>query len=316
MSNKNYYEVLGVSKDASEQDIKKAYRSLSLKFHPDRNNEPDAQSKFQEINQAYEVLSDLQTRTHYDAELNGNPFGVPNNMDKYNETHQNVNDIFNMVFGQMGGMPGGMHGGMHGREVRIFPGGIQFGGGFSNNIFKNLQKPPPIFKNIQITMEQSYHGCSIPVDIERWVIINGNKVIEKETVYVAIPPGIDETIIIGIIDKGHVTNEEIKGDLKIGIQINNTTPFQRMGLDLIYKKVITLKESLCGFALDVQHFNGKTISLSNNTTGIIIKPNYTRTIPNMGMKRDNTIGNLIINFDVEFPDTLTSEQINILNGIL
>ena len=315
MSNKNYYEVLGVSKDASEQDIKKAYRSLSLKFHPDRNNAPDAQSKFQEINQAYEVLSDLQTRTQYDAECFGNPFGVPNNMDKYNETHQNVNDIFNMVFGQMGGIPGGMHGGMHGREVHIFPGGIQFGGGFPNNIFKNLQKPPPIFKNIQITMEQSYHGCSIPVDIERWVIINGNKVIEKETVYVVIPPGIDETIIIGIIDKGHVANEEMKGDLKIGIQINNTTPFQRIGLDLIYKKVITLKESLCGFLFDFQHLNGKTINL-NNTNMTIIKPNYIKTIPNMGMRRDTTIGNLIINFDVKFPDTLTSEQINILKEIL
>ena len=313
MSNKNYYEILGVSKDTSEQDIKKAYRSLSLKFHPDRNNAPDAQSKFQEINQAYEVLSDLQTRTHYDAELNGNPFGVPNNMDKYNETHQNVNDIFNMVFGQMGGIPGGMH---CNPEVHIFPGGIQFGGGFPQNIFKNLQKPPPIFKNIQITMEQSYHGCSIPVDIERWVIINGNKVIEKDMVYVIIPPGIDETIIIGMIDKGHIVNEEMKGDLKIGIQINNTTPFQRIGLDLTYKKTITLKESLCGFLFSFKHLNGKTINLNNNTNNHIIKPNYTRTIPNMGMRRDTLIGNLFVTFDVEFPDTLTSEQINILKGCL
>ena len=228
-----------------------------------------------------------------------------------------------MVFGQMGGIPGGIHGR---QDVHIFPGGVQFGGvqfgggvqfegGFPHQIFKNLQKPPPIFINIQITMEQSYHGCSIPVDIERWVIINGNKVIEKETVYVVIPPGIDETIIIGIIDKGNVANEEMKGDLKIGIKINNTTPFSRIGLDLIYKKVITLKESLCGFLFDFQHLSGKTINL-NNANMTIIKPNYIKTIPNMGMRRDTTIGNLIINFDVKFPDTLTSEQINILKGIL
>ena len=67
MSNKrDYYEVLGLSKGASEQEIKKAYRSLAKKYHPDMNHEPGAEEKFKEINEAYEVLSDPQKKANYD----------------------------------------------------------------------------------------------------------------------------------------------------------------------------------------------------------------------------------------------------------
>ena len=318
MSDKNFYEILGVSKEASEQELKKAYRSLSLKNHPDRSSDPDAQSKFQEISNAYEILSDPQTRSTYDAELNGNRFGnlfgVPDNMNRYNDTPQNVNDIFNMVFGQMGGMHG-MRNMQGAPEVHIFPGGVNIGGGFPQQMFQNMQRPPPIFKNIEITMEQSYHGCCLPLDIERWIFINGQKVIEKEHIYVNIPPGIDVNEIIIMRDRGNVVNENTKGDLKIGIAITNTTPFSRQGLDLIYKKKITLKESLCGFSLDFRHLNGKNVYLNNNTN-TIIKPTYKKVIENMGLTRETTTGNLIIEFDVEFPDTLTTEQINTLNRIL
>ena len=68
-----HYETLGVSKDASESEIKKAYRSLSLQYHPDRNPSPDAKAKFQEINDAYETLSDAEKKQQYDNELNGIP---------------------------------------------------------------------------------------------------------------------------------------------------------------------------------------------------------------------------------------------------
>jgi molecular chaperone DnaJ len=73
----NHYETLGVSQDANEKDIKSAYRSLSLKYHPDRNSDPEATSKFQEISAAYEVLSDPSSKKNYDDELkygNSNPF--------------------------------------------------------------------------------------------------------------------------------------------------------------------------------------------------------------------------------------------------
>ena len=66
MAEKNYYDVLGVSKDASEADIKHAYRRLAAKYHPDVNHEPGAEEKFKDINEAYEVLSDSQKRAQYD----------------------------------------------------------------------------------------------------------------------------------------------------------------------------------------------------------------------------------------------------------
>ena len=62
----NYYEILGINADASDVEIKKAYRTLSLKYHPDRNSDPDASSRFQEINNAYEVLSDPEKRKQFD----------------------------------------------------------------------------------------------------------------------------------------------------------------------------------------------------------------------------------------------------------
>jgi len=66
MENKDYYKILGVSKDASEEDIKKAYRRLALQYHPDKNKSPEAEEKFKEINEAYEVLSDPEKRRIYD----------------------------------------------------------------------------------------------------------------------------------------------------------------------------------------------------------------------------------------------------------
>lgn len=105
--NRDYYQILGISKDATPKDLKKAYRSLSLKWHPDRNNSPEATSKFQEISHAYDVLSDPEKRRIYDQfgeeGLQGNP-GM-HNMDP----EELFRTVFPDLFGGMGGM-GGMGG--------------------------------------------------------------------------------------------------------------------------------------------------------------------------------------------------------------
>jgi DnaJ family protein A protein 2 len=175
--------------------------------------------------------------------------------------------------------------------------------------FKPAQKPHPITKQISITIEQAYHGCRMPIEIERWTMIGELKIQEEETVYITIPPGIDENEVIIIEKKGNVENEQLKGDVKINIQIENTTVFKRPGLDLIYRKAITLKESLCGFGFEIHHINGKVLNLNNTTNPTVIKPNYRKVVPGLGMNRDGTAGNLIIEFLVEFPDFLNKEQI-------
>ena len=314
----NYYEILGVSKDANESEIKKAYRQLSLKYHPDRNASEEAKEKIQQVNQAYEVLSDHTAKQQYDAEQafgggggRGHPFGPGGHPFGNMEEFGDIQNMFNMMFGGGGGggfpgMPPGMHG-MHGMPgIRIFHNG---------QMFHQVHKPEPLVKHIQMTLEQSYHGCNIPVEIERWIIANNMKSVEKETLYLNIQQGIDDNEQLTIQDKGNVINDT-KGEVKIIIQITNDTQFVRNGLDLIFNKTVSLKECLCGFTFELNHLNGKKLCINNINNPTVIKPNFNKVIPSMGMIRDNSTGNMIIHFDVEFPDVLTVDQISAISKIL
>jgi DnaJ-class molecular chaperone len=308
----NHYEVLGVSNDAGETEIKKAYRSLSLKYHPDRNSSEEAISKIQQINEAYEILGDEGKRQQYDMELSGGgmpgfggmPFSHMNSMNEFND----INNIFNMMFGGGGGMPGGPN-------IRVFHSGgpgINIRTEFHHNF---NQRPEPINRQIQITIEQSYQGCVFTLDIERVVIENNNRRTENETIQITIPKGIDndETIVLG--DKGNVINGQ-RGELRLNVKVINNSDFKRNGLDLIYNKKISLKEALCGFVFEINHLNGKRLSLNNTNNPTVIKPNFRKTIQNMGITRENSTGNMIIEFEVEFPDSFTSEQIEGLRNTL
>ena len=316
----NFYDTLGVKKTASKDEIKKAYRSLQMKYHPDRNpGNNDAKLMTQKINEAYETLGDEQKRREYDM-MSDNPFFRQLNPNSSPGHNVDMNDIFNMMFSNNGlfeafggmGMDGGMPGGMpFGPNIRVFTSNGGPFGGFQ----QMLSKPPPIIKSLSINMEQVLNGASLPIEIERWILENDNKVFEKETIYVDIPQGIDENEILILRDKGHNVNQQIRGDIKITINIINNTSFIRSGLDLIYNKSINLKEALCGFGFELNYINGKNYTL-NNTKGNIIPPNYKKIYQGMGLKRGDHTGNLIINFNIEFPTSLTEEQINELSKIL
>ena len=319
----SFYNILGVPETASKDEIKKAYRTLSLKLHPDRNlNNSEAVGKFQKINEAYETLGDDQKREEYDM-MNKNPFlrMASQGGGGMDSPFQDMDDIFSALFGNvlgsMPGMPGkqgmhfgvspGMHfGGPGGPNIHVFRGGPPMG---------FMQKPTPIIKTISITMEQVLLGATIPVDIERWIVENGNKVFENETVYVTVPKGVDDNEIIILREKGNILTDEIKGDLKIFIKVENTTQFERKGVDLIINKSISLKDALCGFSFELKYINGKVYTLNNNS-GSIIPSGYIKTIPNMGLTREGHTGNLLIHFQVEFPEKLTEEQIKSLKEIL
>ena len=343
MAEQNHYETLGVSKTANDSEIKKAYRALSLKYHPDRNPTDEAASKIREVNLAYEILSDPIKRKHFDLDqrMDNLPFGFSNmgagmpfthmaSMDEMNGG--DINNIFSMLFG--GGIPG-MHGMagmgpgmMHGMagmpEIRVFHGGMPQNPRMQGHsqMFHQMRQPPPIQKpapiinTLTITLEQAFQGCTLPIEIERWLMIGDMKIHEEETVYITIPAGIDDNEIIVLQEKGNVADEQHKGDIRITVQLKNTSVFRRNGLDLIYKKVISLKEALCGFSFEISHLNGKTMSLNNKTHKTVVKPNYRKVVPNLGMVRDGAYGSLIIEFEVEFPDTLTEEQIVAIEKLL
>jgi DnaJ-class molecular chaperone len=331
----NHYEILGVSKDASETDIKKAYRKLSLQYHPDRNPDPEATEKYKSINEAHEILSDPQKRRQYNMELQFGGNGGMNmggmNMGGMNMGGMNmggdINDIFNMMFSGMGGMPmGGMNGGPNVRVFHTgfpgggFPGGGFPGGGFPGGgietFFQQMHKPPPIQKTISITLEQAYQGTTVSLDIEKQVIKDGMQVHELDTIQFAIPAGITENDTVILPGLGHAVSEDIQGDIKVTIRIDNNTIFTRHGMDLVYIKHISLKEALCGFAFDITHLNGKTLNMNNLSNPSIIKPNFKKVVPGLGMVKNGQTGNLVIELVIDFPDTLTTEQVASLQTIL
>jgi DnaJ-class molecular chaperone len=181
-------------------------------------------------------------------------------------------------------------------------------------IFRNLFRPPPMMTTIQLTLDQSYTGCKLPITIERWVHANQIQQMEKETMYIDIPPGIDSNESIMIPNKGNMGPDGLLGDIRISIQINNPTKLERHGLDLYYTHDITLKESLCGFEFDLVYLQGQTLRITNVKN--IVTPHYKKIIPQMGMKRDGSVGNLIIQFNVVFPTTLSETTLQQLEALL
>lgn len=310
----DYYKVLGVNPNSSQGEIKKAFRQLSLKHHPDRGGDAE---EFKKINEAYSTLSDVEKKRMYDMKK-ANPF-----MAGGMGGDGGVDEIFKMFFG--GGIPG-MPPGMHQGNVHINTGG--FGGipGMPNvQIFRNgrpvnmthrMAKPPPIIKKIQISLEEAYNGINYPIEIDRWIMIGNEKKNEKEKIYVNIQKGTDNGEIKIVRDKGHVINDTLKGDVKVFIKINEgNSELKRQGLNLLCEKKISLKEALCGFLFEIKHLNGKTYNIKHDK-GNIIPPNFVKQINGLGMERNNIKGNLIIKFIIEFPKKLTNEQIDKLEEIL
>jgi DnaJ-class molecular chaperone len=322
MPQEDPYKILGVDRNATHEEIKKAYRALSLKYHPDKNQgKPEAESIYKSINGAYEILGDETRRKEYD-----NPMPPP---------HMNPFAGMGMPF-PFANMGMGMHGGNpHDEFMKIFSSGIfqnagMHGGGGTTQIFTmgpngpirvqlggqpHIQKPPPIVKTVEIPIDKAYGGFSCPIEITRWIIEGGIKKEENETLYVPIPRGIDENELIILSEKGNVNGENNRSDVKIQVKVKNETDFKRDGLDLILNKSISLKEALCGFSFDMKFIDGRIFKIQNDN-GNVICPGYKKVIPGMGMVRDGQTGNLIIVFDLKFPDHLSSEAIASISSVL
>lgn len=314
----DYYKILGVNENASQEEIKKEFRKLSLKYHPDKNiGNSEAEQKFKIINEAYQVLGDENERKKYDMSRR-NPFmngphgsgGSPNGMNP-------MDDVIKMFFG------GNMHGFPPGFPNMNGMGNMGNMGGANIKVFRNgqpidinmLNKPPPIIKNVYISLTQSYNGDQVPVQIERWLFEDGIRKCENETLYIPISKGIDDKEMIVLREKGNVMDNNLKGDVKIIINIQNETQFKRDGLNLHMEKEITLKESLCGFQFIIQHVNGKQLRFSSEA-GLPTKDGTIKMIPKYGMTRDTNVGNLCIKFNVKYPDRFTKEQLEGLQKIL
>ena len=214
----DYYKVLGVEKTASAEEIKRAYRKLSLKHHPDK---PTGNAdKFKDINAAYSVLSDENERRAYDfkREHGGNPMsgggGMPADFAN--------NPFFASIFRNMGAQMGGMGG----HNFKVYHNGVQVNGNHSFN------RIPIIAKVLNISLEEAYEGGSFPLEIERTIHETKElKKVEKETIYVDVQGGIDNNEVININDKGHEDELGRKGQIRVKVQIKPHNLLKRRGMD-------------------------------------------------------------------------------------
>jgi DnaJ-class molecular chaperone len=293
----DYYKILEVNENASPEEIKKSFRKLSLKHHPDK---PGGDIEvFKRINEAYSILSDSNERQQYDMKrkfggrmpgMGGMP-GMPGMSFGGGGIPE---DLLNHIFGNMG-MNINMNQGNN-PNIRIFRNGVQV----NQN---QMRKPVPIVKNIEVTLEEVYNGIKKSVEIERWILEENNtKKMEKVTLYIDIPKGTDNNELIILRNKGNIISENNVGDVKVFIKLKNNTEFIRKGLDLIYRKNLSLKEALCGFKFNINLLNGKTVTINNNEN--VIKPGYEKGLIGYGMERENSKGNLILSFEIEFPDKI------------
>lgn len=326
----NYYKDLEISENANNDEIKKSYRKLSMKYHPDKNpNNKESEEKFKVIAHAYEILSDESKKREYDS-MRKNPFMNNmnmNNMPSFAHNMMNVDELFSNIFSNMeqhtsqnqgfspGGFPPFFMGG--GININDLMGGGLGGAGPNIKIFRNgqeinpnqprIKKPEPIVKNVDITLQEAFNGIEKQLDIERWFIDDsGSKIIENINVKIPILQGIDNNEKIILKNGGHNLNNIIKGDIEIIVNIKEHETFKRDNLNLTINISIPLIKALCGFAFEFEHLNGKKYAI-NNLQNILI-PNQIKHIEGLGMKRDKNIGSLIINFSIVFPTKISEEQ--------
>ena len=342
---KDYYKILGVDEKSNEDEIKKAYRRMSMLHHPDKNgNTDESKQMFQELNNAYATLSEPNKRRVYDMMRKGGGGGGGGG------AHPNMFHHFGGGGGGgAGGMPAGFPPGIPEELLHMLFGGgaaaafgaqgqgqgpkVVFQAFHNGRPMGNPQHPPQpqqhpqhphvrvyqvpetIIKTVSLTLEQCYNGCSFPLDIDRQVPDNDIIKIERETIHAQIPKGVQSGDTIILNDCGHMNEAGMKGDIRIIINVLQHAVFKVENLDLVIEKTIPLKSALCGFDFEISHINGRVFKLANKP-GNIIKPGSIKTIPGLGLEKNGEIGALKIKFNVDFPDTLTMEQIYTLqNGL-
>jgi molecular chaperone DnaJ len=300
---------LGVSSNASDSEIKKAYRALSFKYHPDKNPDASVAEQYKLINEAYETLNDSEKRAQYDNRNNPlsmdsilkEMFGHGQHGHGGRKGHMPPQNIFEEIF-KMHSM-----GGMHGMaEPMIF-----FTDDPNMNIHMNQHQHiniEPLDKKVEITFEQSFKGANIPILIEREFRKGAMTFKEQEKIYVVIPPGIDDGEIIEIQEKGNVQFDR-RGSIRLHIKITHNEKFERKGLNLIYNHTITFKESICGFEYLLHYIDGSPLKLKSSK-GNIIQNGDEKSVKGKGFNRDGQTGDLVIHFKVT-PQELTEEQISL-----
>ncbi|EAI4440443.1 J domain-containing protein [Campylobacter lari] len=285
MSN-SLYETLGVSQNASADEIKKAYRKLARQYHPDINKENGAEEKFKEINAAYEILSDEKKRAQYDR-YGDSMFGGQSFHDfSRNAGGADINDILKNIFG--GGF-GGFSGGFS--SSNNFRSGFGGFGGFEEDL--DLQA------SVKIPFEKGILGG------EHLVNIN------NEQVKIKIPHGIKDGEKLRIRGKGKSFQGQ-RGDLILKVELEQSDEYEREDDDLYKKVEISLKTALFGDKISV-HTPRKEVKITIPPNS---KNNQKIRLKGYGVQNRKTdlYGDMYLILNVKIPDinSLDPEFVKIL----
>ncbi|KAG9392413.1 DnaJ domain [Carpediemonas membranifera] len=314
MAGADYYSILEVGRDASESEIKKAYRKLAAKFHPDRNKEPGAEDMFKKVSEAYQVLSDPEKKKIYDkygeeglkSDL---PSGQP-----FNANFRDPRDLFSMFFGGLGGDDSGFGGmgGFGGPDPFNFGG---FGGGFRRP--RQAEKQPPIMQSLPCTLEELFHGTQKRFKITRKRFTpNRSALTNEETILtIDVKPGWKAGTKITFANEGDEGPGILPADMVFTIVEKPHATFKREKNDLVYRLDVPLVNALCGCKITVETLDGRQLKVPVTT---VIPPGYRYHVPGEGMpvsRSPGMRGDLILEFAVIFPESVTPDQKQALQAV-
>lgn len=303
MTVKDYYSILGVSRSASAEDIKKSYRKLALKYHPDRNpGNRDAESRFKEINEAYAVLSNIEKKKQYDT------FGAEGFQRRFSQ--EDIFRGFDMgsIFREFG-----FGGGSQNIFTNLFtgPGGAQ--GQFNSykrpNPFKSQGRgfePHETAKVKDVYYELHLDLEDLTADRQKTISYDCDG--RSEKISVKVPAGISDGQKLRLHGKGHAgPNGGRPGDLYIVIRINSHGIFRREHDDIYVKKEIRFSEALLGGELEVPTIYGNRLKVkiapgTQNNSRLRLKE---YGLPHM---RGGGKGDAYVEISVKVPEILSDKQ--------
>jgi len=294
---KDYYKVLGVKEDATKTEIKKVYRKLARKFHPDHNQDkPGAEEQFKEVQEAYEVLSDDANRRKYDRRRK-NPFGG-----SYGETFTSRGG------GQFYQAPDGTY--IRMEDVRS-PGGSEGPLGGLGDIFSQFfgssdaspgrpGKPPvkDTRRTVRLSFKRMLQGGKIRIKIE------------GKTIQVPFPQGVRDGYRVRIRGKGRIIADGGRGDLYVTFRVNEHHNFLREGNDLHTRVAVSAMEAILGVDRSITNPYGKKIKLQLPSG---VQPDEILRVRGHGIETEREKGNLLVHVQVVIPKDLTEDQKRILD---
>jgi curved DNA-binding protein len=294
----DYYEVLGVQRTASQDEIKKAYRKLARKFHPDVSKEADAEEKFKKINEAYEVLRDPVKRSKYDRLgkdwKHGEQFRPPPGWETAGTGQTgfdgagDFSDFFQSIFG--GGFGG------FGRTGRT--------GGPAAGAWKRPGRD--LEATIEIALEDALHGASKTIELEKRVPgAGGEDRIQRVTYQVRIPKGVREGTRIRLAGKGEPGAGGPDGDLYLRVRFKKHPRFRVTGHDLTTTVDLTPWEAALGTEFPLRTLEGRVkLHIPPGTPSGRVLRLRGKGLPRSSSER----GNLLVKTRIVVPESLSSQE--------